>query len=167
MEAVPVQDDSFLIVKPTKDVGRGKRVPSGKSQRMFLIDSGNVSVAVSSTELVRQVAAGFPTSVLTEIPAVTFYSKKDLENVVISRRTADRRAKAGRLSPDESDRIVRLLRVTEMAERTFGEGQAAETWMRAPKPFLDGQSPLDALRTEAGGRIVEEELLAIQHGFAA
>lgn len=167
MEAVPVQGDSFLTVKAATGVGRRKAMPGAKGQRMFLIDSGNVPVAVSSTELVRQVAAGFPTSVLAEIPAVTFYSRKDLENVVISRRTADRRAKAGRLSPDESDRIARMLRVTEIAERTFGEGTATETWMRAPKPFLDGQSPLEVLRTEAGGRIVEEELLAIQHGFAA
>ena len=157
----------FLIVRTS----RGK-VP----YQRYEVDAGTdpaadrretVPLRASSTRLWAMIQQGFPARILREIQRTTFLGPSDIDAYLIDRRTAGRREKAGRLSAEESERVARLLRILELAEETFGEGAAVEQWLRTPKPFLAGASPLQAIRTETGGRILEEELIALQHGFAA
>lgn len=60
-----------------------------------------------------------------------------------------------------------MLRILDLAEKTFGEGAYVEEWLREPKDFLGRKSPMQAMKTETGGRLLEEELIALRHGFAA
>ena len=68
---------------------------------------------------------------------------------------------------EESDRIVRMLRVAAMGESVFGEPGRFWNWFRAPKRRFDGRTPLSLLATAAGSRVVEDLLGAIDEGFAA
>lgn len=84
------------------------------------------------------------------------------------RRTlAHRLAKHQHLSKEESDRAVRVARITSMAEQVFGEPARAWQWLRKPKNFLAGKSPIEMLATEVGARIVEEVIFRIDYGIAA
>lgn len=94
-------------------------------------------------------------------------SLAELDRLVIPRKTLSHRRLMGSLTPEQSDRLGRLLRTIDMAEDTFGGRARAHTWLRRPTPLLDGESPLDRLDTDLGTRQVEAILLRIDHGVAA
>ena len=71
------------------------------------------------------------------------------------------------LTHEESDRAVRVARVTALAEEVFGEDDKAARWLRKPKSRFDGRIPLALLATDAGARLVEEMLLQLDYGFVA
>ena len=79
-------------------------------------------------------------------------------------RTLARRKKAGRLSGAESDRLLRLARVTAQAEEVLGSQQRAGAWLRGTVRALGGVRPLDLLDTDLGAQQVERILGRIEHG---
>jgi putative toxin-antitoxin system antitoxin component (TIGR02293 family) len=96
------------------------------------------------------------------------FSNDEIYKIVAPRRTlARRRDKNEQLSPVETDRVLRLQRVVEEAERVFGNPAKAHRWLREPSRALDKAVPLELLETEAGARIVENELGVIDHGMFA
>ena len=83
----------------------------------------------------------------------------------IAPRTLARRKKEGRLQPDESDRLLRLSRITGLALRLFeGDLEAARTWLKTPHRALGGQVPLRFAATGVGAREVENLLGRLEHG---
>jgi putative toxin-antitoxin system antitoxin component (TIGR02293 family) len=95
-------------------------------------------------------------------------SDAEVYHLIVPRRTlAHRVAKHQPLSRDESDKAVRVARVTAMAERVFGESERAWRWLRKPKRRFDGKTPVEMLATEAGARLVEEAIGQIDHGIFA
>ena len=93
---------------------------------------------------------------------------KDLHDIVIPARTLKhRRARREPLSRDESDKLARLARIFDHAVRVFGDVTRARHWLEKPKRRFDGRNPLAMMRTEIGGRMVEEMLLQIEHGMFA
>jgi putative toxin-antitoxin system antitoxin component (TIGR02293 family) len=110
---------------------------------------------------------GADVAILDELAAHGF-NHEELFELVVPRRTFARRLKAGaRLSPEETDRAVRLARVTAHAERVFGDRTKAHRWMRKPSPMLDGATPLVLLKTETGAQLVEQTLHRIDYGMFA
>ena len=95
-------------------------------------------------------------------------SAPEVHRLVVPRRTlAHRAAKREALSREESDRAVRVARITALAERTFGDPTAAFRWLRKPKQRFEGRTPLDLLATDASARLVEEMIYQIDDGMAA
>jgi len=95
-------------------------------------------------------------------------SDAEVYALIVPRRTlAHRIAKRQPLSKQESDKAVRVARITAMTEDIFGEPERAWRWLRKPKPRFDGKTPLEMLVTEVGGRLVEEMLIQINHGMFA
>ena len=95
-------------------------------------------------------------------------SDNEVYQIVVPRRTlAHRVAKHQTLSRDESDRAVRLARITSLAEKVFGDREAALRWLRKSKRRFNGRRPLDMLATETGAHLVEEMLYQIDDGMAA
>ena len=95
-------------------------------------------------------------------------SDAEAYNLIVPRRTlAHRLAKREPLSREESDKAVRVARITSLAEQTFGEPERAWRWMRKPKRRFRGRTPIELLATEAGARLVEEMLYQIDDGIAA
>ena len=70
-------------------------------------------------------------------------------------------------SIEESDRVVRLTRIQALVEDLFGDVQRANRWLREPLGILDGKSPLEVTRTEAGARLIEQLLAKLDWGAAA
>ena len=94
-------------------------------------------------------------------------SLAELDRLALPRKTLAHRRGLGSLTPDQSDRFSRLLRIIEDAEATFGERGKAHTWLRRPTALLDGEAPLDRLDTDIGSRQVEAILGRIAHGIGA
>jgi putative toxin-antitoxin system antitoxin component (TIGR02293 family) len=69
------------------------------------------------------------------------------------------------LGPQASQTTARLSHVFEFAQRIWGNDRDAAEWLAAPHMELDGATPYSLLRTEAGGRVVETLLGAIEYGF--
>jgi len=95
-------------------------------------------------------------------------SDAEVYQLIVPRRTlAHRLAKHQPLSKEESDKAVRVARITATAEQVFGESERAWRWLRKPKRRFEGRSPIDMLATEAGARLVEEMIVQFEYGMTA
>jgi putative toxin-antitoxin system antitoxin component (TIGR02293 family) len=112
------------------------------------------------------VREGLPISVVDQALTDGRISAAELDRLALSRKTLAHRRGLGSLTPDQSDRLSRLLRMIEEAEATFGDAGKAHTWLRRPTALLDGEAPLDRLDTDIGTRQVEAILGRIAHGLA-
>ena len=116
----------------------------------------------------KAVEQGVPLPALEEFAASSGFALKDLLEVVIPARTLKhRRQRQEPLSLDESDRLARVARVYALAVRVFGNPEKARRWLSKPKIRFDDQTPLAMLRTDLGGRQVEEMLIQIDEGMFA
>jgi putative toxin-antitoxin system antitoxin component (TIGR02293 family) len=107
---------------------------------------------------------------LTTVESLSAHGITDQEiySFILPRRTlAHRKSRSEPLTHDESDRAVRIARITSLAEEVFADEAKAARWLRKPKARFDQRPPLEAARTEAGARLVEEMLLQLDYGFAA
>lgn len=111
---------------------------------------------------------GVPLSALEAFAAYSGFAMKDLLEVVIPARTLKhRRERKEPLNLDESDRLARVARIYELSVRVFGNPEKARRWLSRSKHRFDERSPLSMMRTEAGGRQVEEMLYQIDEGVFA
>jgi len=63
--------------------------------------------------------------------------------------------------------LVRLLDISTLATRVFGDAERAEAWLTRPNASLSGQRPLDLVKDELGASVVREMLEQIDHGIFA
>jgi putative toxin-antitoxin system antitoxin component (TIGR02293 family) len=111
---------------------------------------------------------GVPLSALEEFAAYSGFAVKDLLEVVIPARTLKhRRQRQEPLSLDESDRLARVARLYDLGVKVFGNPDKARRWLTKPKMRFQEHSPLSMMRTELGGRQVEEMLIQIDEGMFA
>src|SRR5438876_7243714 len=61
----------------------------------------------------------------------------------ISRSTLQRRKAAGRLTAQESDKVVRFSRLLRLAADLFGSVEKGRAWLKFPQRGLGGAIPLD------------------------
>jgi putative toxin-antitoxin system antitoxin component (TIGR02293 family) len=121
----------------------------------------------SDQDLVRLVEERLPVDTIDGLRR-SGLTDDELHMLVVPRRTlTHRRARREALSRDESDRAVRLARLTALAEHVFGEPERSRRWLRAAKRQFHGRTPLQLMATEAGARLVEELLYRVDEGMAA
>lgn len=87
--------------------------------------------------------------------------------VGLSRATLHRRKATGRLSADESDRVLRYARLIGQAVEVFGDLESARAWLSHSQRGLGGAVPLDYAEMEVGAREVERLLGRIDYGVYA
>ncbi|MGD0786758.1 MAG: antitoxin Xre/MbcA/ParS toxin-binding domain-containing protein [Terracidiphilus sp.] len=93
-------------------------------------------------------------------------SRDEVHSVIIPARTLQhRRSRRERLTVEESDRVIRALRVVSAAEGVYESRERALQWLRRPNPRLNDRSPISLLKTDTGARIVEELLGQIDEGY--
>lgn len=76
----------------------------------------------------------------------------------LSTATVKERKAAGRLSSDESGKVVSFARLLGHAMRLFGDLDEARLWLKTPQRGLHGAVPLDYAKTEFGAVEVENLL---------
>lgn len=112
------------------------------------------------------VEAGVPVETMSSFVSASGVALKDIYEIVIPARTLKhRRSRHESLSADESDKLARLVRIYDHALRAFDSQEKALYWLNEPKRRFEGRTPLQMLRTELGGRLVEEMLGQIEYGM--
>jgi putative toxin-antitoxin system antitoxin component (TIGR02293 family) len=116
-------------------------------------------------ELIRRIQKGLRFS---ELQALQNRIDMPLEQLAgklsISRSTLQRRRTAGRLSSDESGKVMRFSQLLEHATKVFGNVDRARGWLKHPQRGLGGAVPLDYAETEIGAREVDRLLGRIDYG---
>lgn len=144
-------------------------MPRNLWHNVLMSDAPSAPVAPEPFQIDWQaVEKGVPLSALEEFAAYSGFPAKDLLGIVIPARTLKhRRVREEPLSLDESDRLARVARIYSLALRVFGNPEKARRWLSKPKVRFDEQTPLSMLRTDSGGRKVEEMLIQIDEGMFA
>ncbi len=126
--------------------------------------------------VVELVERRFPPSIIDSLLGLGF-ERAEVHSVVLPARTLQhRRSRKELLTLEESDRVIRLLRVLRSTESVYGSRERALAWLRRPNPRLDpalrnvlfaqgGRTPISLLTTEVGARVVEELLVQIDEGM--
>ena len=137
--------------------------PVHKSVRILGIPASDAST------LIRRVRQGFPFTTVERLQQAFALSMDEVTTLVqIPTRTMTRRKVSGRLRADESDRVLRAVRLMHRATVLFNnDPAAAKTWMTTPQRGLGGAVPLDLAGTEVGAREVEDALGRIEDGVFA
>ncbi len=117
---------------------------------------------------VQAVESGVPIASMANFVSASGVPLKDLHDIVIPARTLKhRRARREPLSPDESDKFARVVRIFDHAIRVFASAERARAWLDEPKRRFASRTPMQMLRTETGARLVEEFLGQIEYGMFA
>ena len=125
----------------------------------------HLAKAKHPTELIRRIQKGLRFSELQTLQSTLDLPFEQLAaKLCISRSTLHRRKAAGRLSPDESDKVMRLSRLVDHAAKVFGDVEKARAWLKFPQVGLGGAVPLDYAQTEVGAREVDDLLGRIDYG---
>ncbi len=119
---------------------------------------------LAPAQVIHRVSKGLPFSELEHLRGEI---DEPLESVArrlaISRSTLQRRKTERRLSPQESDRVMRFWRLTQQAAKVFGDMARARQWLKFPQRGLGGAVPLDYASTEVGAREIENLLGRIEY----
>jgi putative toxin-antitoxin system antitoxin component (TIGR02293 family) len=116
-------------------------------------------------DVIRRIQKGLPFSDLKVLQdSIDMPFEQLAAKLAISRSTLQRRKAAGRLSPTESDKVIRFSRLLRQATDLFGNTEKARAWLKHPQYGLGGAVPLDYAETEIGAREVENLLGRMKYG---
>ena len=122
----------------------------------------------SELDLASAAMGGLPAEAAARVLASGLLSADELYELVIPRRTFDRRREEKQpLTVVEADRLLRVVRVVVRAAEAIGDADKARTWLRTPNTALRGETPISLLATDIGARTVERILGRIEHGVAS
>lgn len=140
---------------------------SGQSLRFRLRGSALGLTAANPDDLIRQLERGFSFKTLQSFESRSGLALPRLAGIIgIPERTLARRKVSRRLTPEESERLLRISAVFEDAVDLFeGDVSAAVKWLTTPRRALGDRTPLAYARTEPGAREVENLIGRLEHGI--
>lgn len=118
-------------------------------------------------DLIDRIDQGLPLRAVDRLADQVAPGDKGFKYNFVSRPTYARRKAQGhaRLSPAESDRVVRFARVWDLAVSVWKGEDPARAFLLRPHPLLEGRTPLAiTLSGEQGGRMVEDVLGRLLYG---
>lgn len=120
----------------------------------------------TSADLIQQVERGFSFRSLQTFAERSRLPVPQIASILaIPERTLARRKSSGKLSWEESERLLRLSSIFEDALELFeGDSSSVIQWLTSPQKALGEQTPLAHARTEVGAREVEELVGRLEHG---
>jgi putative toxin-antitoxin system antitoxin component (TIGR02293 family) len=119
----------------------------------------------SGADVLRIVEGQLATSIVNRLVSLGIERSEIDANVIPLRTLQHRRSKREKLTVEESDKVMRMIRVLAQAESVYGNRERALAWLRKPHAQLGGRAPLALLKTDTGSRIVEELLIQIDEGM--
>ncbi|HZL70158.1 MAG TPA: antitoxin Xre/MbcA/ParS toxin-binding domain-containing protein [Candidatus Limnocylindrales bacterium] len=143
--------------------------PAAGSRRVMRFRGRGASLglgASNTAELIQQIERGFSFATLRTLEVNSGLALSLLASILgIPERILARRKTAGKLAPDESERLLRVSNLFEKCVELFeGDVTAAVNWLTTPKKALNQERPLMYARTEFGAREVEDLIGRLEHG---
>ena len=122
--------------------------------------------SANADQLIRQLKAGLPVESFDNLRNRLDLSDNSLAQIVqIPKRTLNRRRLKGSFNTAESERVLRLIQVWEMAADVFGDNEKAKRWLKKPSRGWGGRIPLEYADTYIGANEVIKLLGRIDHGI--
>jgi putative toxin-antitoxin system antitoxin component (TIGR02293 family) len=121
------------------------------------------------SEQIAAIERGLPSSSLSQIASMLGLPKQRIiAGLRFAQRTVSERENTkARFSLEESERLLRLMRVHHLARAVFTTDEAVARWLEAPDRSLGMKTPLDMLATDLGAAKVENLARAMIHGVPA
>jgi putative toxin-antitoxin system antitoxin component (TIGR02293 family) len=150
-QSAPIQLKT--VATPKWKPNRSIPSPTGSAHNLFSI----------SSQAHKGLAKSFASSLFQRVGATSSQPLGKLRAELIPDSSWKRAGKI--LGPQASQTAARLAYILSISERIWGNETDATTWLNNPHPELQGATPLSLLKTEAGGRVVESLLGALEFGF--
>jgi putative toxin-antitoxin system antitoxin component (TIGR02293 family) len=117
-------------------------------------------------ELISQIERGFSFKSLRKLESYSGMPISMIASIIgIPERTLARRKTAGKLTSEESERLLRVSAVFEKAVELFeGDVTVAVKWLTTSQKALGHKPPLSYARTELGAREVENLIGRLEYG---
>ena len=126
----------------------------------------NLEAYRDRTYAIKAVKEGLPVEVYTVLKEEINVSGNVLSKALrLSERTILRRKREGRFKLVESERIMRLVRLYDLAKSVLEDLDNAVGWLQQKNVSLGMETPLEYADTELGGREVEELLYRIEYNL--
>jgi putative toxin-antitoxin system antitoxin component (TIGR02293 family) len=133
-----------------------------KPPRLWQVAGLNTSDGVA---LVGQINEGLDGKVATLIVDWAKMSQNDLRKMSGIPPTTFGRSLKARFSPDQSERLVRIIRVIDRAVELFeGDKEEAQKWLKEPNRALGWKVPAELMASETGAYEVMRLITRLEHG---
>jgi putative toxin-antitoxin system antitoxin component (TIGR02293 family) len=121
------------------------------------------------SEQIAAIERGLPSNSLDQIAKMLGLPKQRIISALkFAHRTITGREKARKpFTLEESERLLRILRIHRIAREVFTTDDAVATWLGMPDRSLGMKTPLDMLATDIGTARVENLANAMVHGVPA
>jgi putative toxin-antitoxin system antitoxin component (TIGR02293 family) len=111
---------------------------------------------------------GIPAAALDVLTRFTGLTQSQMAPAVgIPERTLARRQREGKLSSEESSKLLRLAHVVARGQEVFEDLDASIHWLKSANASLGGATPLSLLDTDIGAEGVMDTLGRIEQGVFA
>ena len=149
------------------EIAKPAPYPGIKPAKLAAPRPDNATRADSVAAKISTIRKGVPSKTFAETAKRIGLAQAELaKKLGLSPRTmASRLASRGaKLTPEESEKTLRILQIFEQAVRVFGSEDEAREWLMSPAYGLEDQRPIDLLDTEPGSAQVRDYLGAIEYG---
>jgi putative toxin-antitoxin system antitoxin component (TIGR02293 family) len=154
--------DVILPMIVWQNVDRGRVMNTANVQ---IGDWLGVPPPATESEILRIVEGRLAPSIINRLVDLGL-ERPEIDATIIPRRTLQhRRSRREKLTIEETDRVLRVIRALSLAESVYATRERALSWLRRHHARLGGRTPLSLLGTDTGSRIVEELLLQIDEGM--
>lgn len=128
-----------------------------------------LGIAERGPKLYQALHEGFSYSVFDKLSKAAMLDKKQLAQVCqLAPATLARRAKLGKFTQEESDRLYRFATVLVAANALFKADMiATKRWLTEPVYGLGDKAPLDMLATSAETQAILDLIGRLEHGVFA
>jgi putative toxin-antitoxin system antitoxin component (TIGR02293 family) len=120
----------------------------------------------SPAKTIATIRKGVPARTFDFVASLLGLPQSDLaKRLRLVHRTISRRRSANtRLSAEESEKVLRVMRIFELARTIIPDDAALAKWMLKPAAPLDDNAPIDLLDTDVGAAEVEGFIRGIAYG---
>lgn len=154
-------------ISTTRDISRYRAFPSkgGPGNRGFIVLLGLNTFDLLA--LLKAIDKGLRWKAVQRFMRNSGLGVEEVAELITTpKRTLARRKASGRLTANESDRLLRAAKVYARVLELFdGDRESATEWLRHPNMALGGVSPLDFAKTQIGAEEVDHLIGRIEHGI--
>ena len=113
--------------------------------------------------IIKHINSGLPFSLFEQLCQKLQVSKANLATVLqFSLTTLNRGREQNILTPAESERLARIIRLFDLCYLQLGSEDNARQWLTAPHRDLGWESPLEYSQHEFGARKVEDLIASLE-----
>jgi putative toxin-antitoxin system antitoxin component (TIGR02293 family) len=156
---------SSSAVMSADNKGRNTSIEELKRIKANVEKNTTSSTLSSYIDLSKNIEHGIPMHIAEQNKEII---SSMIQHNIIPRKTWESalKSKKANLTPQNSERLIRMLRTLELAKDAFGD-EAGKQWMERPTKVFEGKPPIAMLTNESGSRAVELFLGQIMSGFNA